>query len=625
MWKMTIAVLCLFVFGAGEAGAGNPENGGRSGWIEREKIRAGWIYPGDGIEQIARLKKYGMNTLVISAADSAVFETWARESRRVGMHLFGVLRFSADVKKTGGRQAVFGNGFQSAVACPTDEIFWQRQLIGKAVQLARESLAADQEISGILVDFELYDNAEAGQRYYADACYCDHCFGDFLRRKGLEDAAGRLPFAQRSGWLREQALDGEYRLALQGQVRALSGRTREAVEAVRKDFFLGFYPVPQDWMLLGVAQGIGSPEHPMILWSTSTYQGGGPDRIPDDWRAEMERQGIFCYYSAGMLLRQYSAANLAAHLYLSSLKGNGYWLFTVRMLRIAEDEQSGGYYLAAGTPEEYLSAIRQANVELDRFGADSGYRTPLRFVKEPVRYRHTGYDARRFSIPAVVDRSVTAAPVVLPGLPLVGSQVVVMDLKRGQEASLRFSVSRGNSDRAWGVAYVALDPDKRTISEGKMPPGGETSVLFTAARAGIHAIVLTPGDYGRCTVRDSNVPFALTTRDKLEVALPGGKVYFVVPPGIENFTVAAECKWGAGAARVTVFAPDGSVAVEQETDRYLHKTTLSVPTAGKAGRLWAVGVNAPPKQTFSSVFITFDERLPPCVTLAPGYVFTKSD
>jgi hypothetical protein len=605
--------------------AGNPEKGDSHNWIEREKIRAGWIYAGDGIEQLERFKKQGMNTLVISAANPSIFGTWARESRRVGMHLFGVIGFSADAKKMGVRQAVFGNGYQSVVACPTDEIFWQKHLILTAVELAKESLAAEKEISGVLVDFELYANADAGQRYYTDACYCDHCYGGFLRQKAFEDMSGRTPFAERAGWLRGKGLHEEYQLSLQRQVRGFASRMREAVNAVRKDFFLGFYPVPNDWMLIGAAKGFGSLEHPMILWSTDTYQGGGPKNVPDDWRAEMERQGIFCYYCAGFLLRKYSAANLAANLYLSSLKADGYWLFAVRMLRISEEKQSGGYYLAAGTPEEYLAAIRRTNNELDTYGANTGHRTALAFVQEPIRYRLTGYDANRFKIPALKDNSEVGAPVVLPAMPLIGSQVVVMDLRPRREASFRFGVSTGKSGDTWGVSYVVLDPDKTMIAEGKMPPGGEASVKFTAAKAGIYAIVLTPGDYGRCVIKESSVPFALATESSLEVAIPGGKMFFMVPAGVEVFNVSAKCKWGAGTATLTVYAPDGSVVLEHETDPYLHKTTLSVPTIGQAGRIWAVGVTAPAKKSFSSVFVTFDERLPPAVTLVPNYVFVKSN
>jgi hypothetical protein len=157
-----------------------------------------------------------------------------------------------------------------------------------------------------------------------------------------------------------------------------------------------------------------------------------------------------------------------------------------------------------------------------------------------------------------------------------------------------------------------------------MPPGEDFMIKFKAARPGLHTVVLSPGYYGRCTVLGSNVPFALSTQGSLEVAYPGGKVYFFVPAGLEKFDLSAECKWGSGAAKLTVYRPDGSVALEQETDPYLHRAKLSVPAAGSSGQLWSISVSPLPKKSFNSIFVTGDKRLAPCVTLSPQYIFFSS-
>ena len=629
---LALAGVLFIALGSRASWSGETANKPPANWIEREKIRAGWIYHSDGIEQIERFKKEGMNALITSAASAENFDKWARESRRAGMHLFGVLGFSFDAQKAGVawravrhmRRAVFGNGYESVVACPTDEAFWQQEMTAKAVALAREGMTADKEISGILIDFELYANDKTGQIYYTDACYCDHCFGDFLKHKGVEDASKQVPFAERVKWLKDRKLFEEYHPFLQGQVRALAVKMREAVEAVRKDFFLGFYPRPHNWMLVGVAQGIGTAERPMVLWATDTYGGGGPSKIPN-WREEMEKQDIHCYYCAGMLLRFYSAANLAANMVGCSMKGAGYWLFTVHTLCVPEEQQSGDYYLSAGTPQDYLGEIRRADGELDKWSADQkNYKTGLALVEEPVRYRQVGFDVGRFKVPAVVDKSEAAhSPVALPPLPLVGSQYLVMCLKEGTEAAVRFQVARSKSADVWGVSYAVLDPDKQVVSTGKMPPGEDFTVKFKAVKAGVHTIALSPGYYGRCTAAESSVPFALSTQGSLEVASPGGKVYFFVPEGVADFELSAQCKNGSGTAQLTVYDPDGAVALEQETDPYLHSASLKAPTAGKAGRLWSLAVGRVPKKGFGSVLVSFDKRLPPVVTLSPAYVFAS--
>ncbi|MBM4082543.1 MAG: hypothetical protein FJ278_22755, partial [Planctomycetes bacterium] len=203
-------------------------------WIAREKIRAGWIYHGDGKDKLHFFKKHGLNALITHAGKPEVFDEWAKEARRAGMHLIGVLGFSFDAEKAGMRRCVFGNGYESVVACPTDERFWQERMIEPTVKLAREGMSAEKEISGILIDFELYANSEkGGQIYYTDACYCDACFGGFLKHKNLGDAA-RPPLGERKKWLKDKGVDAEYHPFLQKQVRALAAKMREAVEAVRK-------------------------------------------------------------------------------------------------------------------------------------------------------------------------------------------------------------------------------------------------------------------------------------------------------------------------------------------------------------------------------------------------------
>ncbi len=622
-----LAALVVVWIGVCSLGAQEMERGTSANWIGREKIRAGWIYHGDGIEQIARFRKHGLNTLVTSAHNLDVFAEWARESRRAGMRLFGVINFSFDAKKAGMRQAVFGNGYESVVACPTDEAFWQEQMIDKAVALAKDGMSPEKETAGILIDFELYANQDkGGEIYYTNACYCNHCFGAFLKSAGVEAAPDSVAFAERVKWLKDSNLFENYHPFLQKKVRALAAKMREAVEAVRKDFFLGFYPKPHNWMLVGTAQGLGSPTRPMILWSTDTYGGGGPDKVPDNWREELRKQDIHSYYCAGMLLRMYSAANLAANMYLASMKGNGYWLFTVHTLCIPEEAQSGDYYLAAGAPQDYLREIRRANDELDKFAADRNHKTALGFVEEPVRYRNVGYDIARFKTPDLADRSEAApgTPVPLEPLPLMGAQYLLMVLREGQDVDVRFDVARNKSGDVWGVAYAVkplVPGTSDALLHGKMPPGEVHALRFTARKAGLHTVVLSPGYYGRCTVTESNVPFALSTQRTLEMARPGGKVYFFVPAGLEDFELSAHCKWGLGAARLTVSKPDGTEAISQETDPYLHNAKLRVPTAGKAGHVWSLSVGTVPKSSFTSVLVTFDKRLPQCASLSPRYVF----
>ncbi|MEN6644557.1 MAG: hypothetical protein ABFE08_19145 [Armatimonadia bacterium] len=596
-------------------------------WISREKIRAGWIYYGDGADKLGFFKQYGMNTLITSAGTPETFTLWAKEAKKAGMRLFGVVSASCDGEKAGMRRCVFGNGYESVLPCPVEKRYWDEVLIQRAVELAREGQLADEEISGILIDWEMYANSnKGGQIYYTDACYCDHCFSGFLKAQGQADVTGQVGFKERVAWLKEHKLAEQYQPYLQKQVREYAEGMRKAIAAVDPEFFVGFYPVPHNWHLVGVAQGLGTAEHPMILWATSTYGGGGPNKIADNWKQELLDKEIHCYYSAGVLLRQYTAANLAKNLYEVARKTDGYWIFTVHTLCIPEKEQKGDYHLCAGTPEEYLNAIKLADVELDKLGQDKGYVTPLQFVEEPVRYRHPGFDVERFKAPEVVDGSALerGKPLAVPSLGLIATSYMMMDLKAGEEPVVEFKVNKAQSGDVWGVTYAVLDPAKKELASGKMVPGEPFTLKFKAAQAGLHCVVVTPGYYGRCEVVSTTVPYANWTWSSypaFEVAGPGGTLYFQVPKGMEEFTIDALCNWGTTQVQVTVLDPDGQVVVDQPTDQYVRNAKLKVATKGKDGRLWSLKVGKIEGKGFRSLQVVFDPKLPAWVVVRPDFVF----
>jgi hypothetical protein len=595
-------------------------------WIAREKIRAGWIYHHNGPDKLAFFKQYGLNTLLIHAGNREHFSLWAKEAKTAGMRLFGVVGASYEVGQTGMRPCVFGNGYQAVIPCPLEERYWSEVLTKLAVTVAREGQEADKSIAGILIDWEMYANSnKGGQIYFTDACYCDHCFGGFLQAKGRENVCAQVAFKERVAWLKAQELFDAYHPHLQQQVRAQANRLREAVAAVDPEFFVGFYPVPHNWHLVGVAQGLGTPQHPMILWATSTYGGGGPSRVPDDWQQEMQKQEIHCYYAAGMLLRMYTAANLAKNLFEVSRKGHGYWLFTVHTLCIPEEQQRGDYHLCAGSPAEYLEAIQLANSELDKLAGDREYLTPLEFVEEPVRYRHPGFDIGRFEPPAL-EAAATAPrgePLEVPPLGLIATSYLLMHLQAGEKPSLVFDVYKPKSGDVWGVSYAVLDPEKKSLTQGRMTPGEEFALTFEARQAGLHTVVVTPGYYGRCQVLTTTVPYAHWTwkpYPAYEIAGPGGTVYFHVPAGLTDFTLDIACQWATAQVQITVRDPQGKVVVDQPTDEYVRNARLTVPTGGQGGQVWSLQLSRIEGKSYRSAQVLFDPKLPPAVSLRPDFV-----
>ena len=596
-------------------------------WIAREKIRAGWIYTSDGTDRLAFFQRCGMNALITHAGNAETFTLWAKEARKVGMHLFGVVGASCDGEKAGMRRCVFANGYESVLPCPLDERYWREGLTAPAVRLADESTEADRDIAGMLIDWEMYANsAKGGQIYYTDACFCDRCFAAFLARQGQPDACGQVAFKDRVAWLKDRKLYEAYAPFLQAEVRAAAARMREQVAAANPAFFVGFYPVPHNWHLRGVAQGLGTAERPLILWATSTYGGGGPGLIADTWKQDLLADGIHAYYSGGLLLRQYSAANLAKNLYEIARKTDGYWLFTVHTLCLREEEQKGDYHLCAGTPDDYLAALRLGNRELDALAADPQHATALAYVEEPVRYRHPGFDVERFVAPALVDRSPAGRgqPMDVPRLGLIATSYLMLDLRAGEGPALVLDVTRAKSGAVWGVSYVVLGPGKEALAAGRMPPGEPFTLRFAARQPGLHTVVLTPGYYGRCQVQTTTVPYAhwtWTSYPGFEVAGPGGTLYLAIPPGLKEFTVEALCQSATAQVQLAVLDPDGQTVVERPTDPFVRSAKLTVPTHGKDGRPWALRLSRCEGKSYRSVLVRFDPHLAAAVTVRPDFVF----
>jgi hypothetical protein len=107
-------LLCLCLAGLSALAAAHAADD----WIGREKIRAGWIYAGDGVDKLALFKQQGLNCLITHAGNADTFTQWATEAKRAGIHLIGVVGASFDGEKAGMRRCVFANGYESVLPCP---------------------------------------------------------------------------------------------------------------------------------------------------------------------------------------------------------------------------------------------------------------------------------------------------------------------------------------------------------------------------------------------------------------------------------------------------------------------------------------------------------------------------
>jgi len=586
------------------------------GWIDGDRIRAAYFYarpPAD--EKVQQLVDVGMNAMILKATIERAMPYVREAKRHPGMHCFLALNFNVNAEEAGLRRAVLSNGSVERYACPLEERFWREHLL--PAMLERAELAADPElqVDGLWIDFELYSTV-TGQRYYTNACYCDHCMAQFAEHRGIE--MPDLDYADRAGWLEEHGYADEYQPFLASRVEELAREVREQVHAVDPDLVLGFYPTPHNWSLEAVARAFSTERLPIVLWATDTYGGGGPNRVPDDWRDTYEQMGVNARYAAGMLLRCYSAKNLAANIYHASAECDGYWLFTTYTLWQPEEERSGDYYLAAGSAEQYWEAIALGNAELDLLAADPAYETDLEIGIEPIVYHPLAKPEARRRIDALVPPEVTGEVVEYPTVWLRGSNLMLVAGRAGQpvEIELNFGqVGPGEDLITWEVS----DRDGNLVANQKGEPGEDATVAFTPEHDGLYYVLVTAGS-SKYAVAATNAPVGLYAV-RLHTISGAERLYFRVPEGTEQFTVLGEGSSGHETIRVDVSDPDGRMVAAGQSNAEETEAPVQVQVGERDGGVWSLAITRADVGILEDNMITLEEPLPPVLSLTPEHTF----
>ncbi|MGC9318483.1 MAG: hypothetical protein ACP5KN_10695 [Armatimonadota bacterium] len=585
-------------------------------WIDRDRIRAAYFYARPPAEEkTQRLVDVGMNAMILKADIERAMPYLREASKHRGMHAFLALNFNVNAEEEGLRQAVLADGTVERYACPLEQRFWREHLL--PAMLERAELAADPElqVDGLWIDFELY-STRTGQRYYTNACYCDHCFGEFCRARGIQ--MPDLDYAERRPWLEEQGYAQQYQPFLGARVEELAQQVRERVHAVDPDLLLGFYPTPHNWSLEAVARAFSTDRLPIILWATDTYGGGGPDRVPDDWREHHEQMGVNARYCAGMLLRRYSAKNLAAYIYHTSAKCDGYWLFTAYTLWTPAEERSGDYYLAAGTAGEYWQAIERGNEELDRLAADSEHETDLQIGIEPIIYHPLAKPEMRRRVERLLPPEVTGEAVEYRTVWLRGPNLMLVACQAGRpvEIVLRFGQIGEGSDR---ITWEATTRDGALTASEKGDAGEDVTVRFTPEADGLHYLLASAGTSRYAPVR-SNAPLGLYAT-RLHIMSGAERLHFRVPEGLAEFTVLGEGSSGHETVRVEVYDPTGQMVATGQSDAEDTEAPVQVRAAGHDGETWSLALTRADVGILEDLYLTLPEPLPPVVSLSEEQVF----
>lgn len=585
-------------------------------WIDRDRIRAAYHYANPPAEEKTQdLVDAGMNAQILKATVEKALPFLRAARQHPGMHCFLALNFNVNAEQEGLRQAVLADGRVERYACPLEERFWREYLLPEMLERARLAADPDLQLDGLWIDFELYSTV-TGQRYYTNACYCDHCMALFAEHKGITLPA--LANDQRAGWLAEHGYAQEYQLFLGTRVEQFAREVREQVHAVEPNLLLGFYPTPHDWSLMAVARAFSTPELPIILWATDTYGGGGPNNVPDNWRERYAAEGINARYCAGLLLRAYSAKNLAANIYYTAAKCDGYWLFTTYTLWKPVEEHTGDYYLAAGTPEEYWAAIRRANRELDLLAADPAHESDLQIGIEPIVWHPLAQPEARRRIEALAPPEVTGETVDYPTVWLRGTNLLLIAGRAGRE--VRTDVSFGQvGGGADAITWEVTDREGAAIAGGRGEVGADTLLSFIPPHDGLYYVLMSAGG-SKYAITRTNAPVGLYAT-KLHTIGGAERLYFRLPPGGGECTVLGEGTSARETIRVDLYNAAGApVATAQSTEENL-AVPLSFDATGHVGEVWSLAIVKADVGILEDALITLEAPLPPVLSLIPEHTF----
>lgn len=342
-------------------------------WIEKEKIRSGWVSSENNTQYVDLLKSAKMNTLILKShfhhknkyhSSLRNLRQWAQVCKQQSLHVLVAYLWQPNRSDFQYGKVVYANGDKGIAPCPRNTEYWQNYLIRFGKDIATLSLEDKLSIDGIFIDTELYGSGRYGFKNYGKAtCFCDDCFSDFLFAQGYTPSQlPTIPRSARKNWLSENKLLSAYFNFLQKDVETLARKLREQIHSINPSLLIGIYPTPKDWVRKSLVRGLGTPNQPILLFATDTYAGSGYEHIPSDPIKFYRGQGINCRYVAGFLLSRYGYRYLEPNIYEAAKKCDGYWLFRMRSLWKPEKHDAP---LKFGSPEQYWLSIKKANEKIN--------------------------------------------------------------------------------------------------------------------------------------------------------------------------------------------------------------------------------------------------------------------
>jgi hypothetical protein len=255
--------------------------------------------------------------------------------------------------------------------CPLDETYWNK-FISPIICAIAKIQAEEKCDGGVALDQEFYSGDLIGGFCYgegAQGCYCDKCFGDFIRKHEHNFDKSKFPLGNRYLYICQKYSRKQYfnylEQKLAKQIKSIAAKARK----IKPDLLLGQLCIGT-WYLKGLAEGLSAPGLPTIILNEAEYFNGYNKKSKKSL-AELKKAGFPYLYAGGLTISAYNARGLGAKAAELAQKTDGYWLYFGEMLfiknaKIVKHGLRPTEYALREPACRYWPAIKKANNWLDK-------------------------------------------------------------------------------------------------------------------------------------------------------------------------------------------------------------------------------------------------------------------
>ena len=184
--------------------------------------------------------------------------------------------------------------------------------------------------------------------------------------------------------------------------------------------------------------------------------------------------------------------------------------------------------------------------------------------------------------------------------------------RAGQEIAGELQSTQSGHQEKMPV-YALVAPGGNVVAEGVMPLGQPARLKVTAPEAGVCKLAITTqANLFSVKLDVPHLVLSATAGEGASIVHHANRMYFYVPPEIEEFRVEVGTPYVAEQAKLVVWDPSGKEAARAETFEKMPAVTTLRPAAGQRGKVWSFQM----VPTYSAN-LKWDPRLPPYLAESP--------